>query len=259
MALEDSPRRLTTIPPWELEGSAPPFVKEKIKAAAHKIFEAVATGKYSFGARLDAERVLADDLGLTRAATRQVIDLLESYEVVVRRPNAGTYVVYKSSEAGELTCDLPVESLDIKSIVESASPFEMSVVCSLLEPEIARLATLYMSVRDLVDLRERLEEIEQITTDAEKFAMLEKLFMMKIAEGTHNRLLITMYRVIFEVRRQPHWLSTRIQTLSPQRIREGQTQLRSLYEALESRDIEVAVEFMKLIVASKQQDLMYSP
>lgn len=250
---------LTTVPPWDHEGSSPLFVKEKIKAAAKTVFEAIAAGKYSFGARLEAERVLADELGLTRAATRQVIDLLEAYQVVVRRPNAGTYIIYKAQPAAQVSCELPVETLDIRSIVETASPFEMSVVCSLIEPEIARLATLYMSVRDLVELRGTLEEIEKITTDAEKFALLEKLFLMKVAEGTHNRLLITMYRVIFEVRRQPHWLTTRIQTLSPQRISEGQTQLRSLYDALESRDIEIAVEFMKLIVASKQQDLTYSP
>ncbi len=202
---------------------------------------------------------MAEEFDLTRATVRQAIELLETYGVVVRRPNAGTYVVYKAQSSNETACDLPVEMLDIKAIVESASPFEMSVVCSLIEPEIARLATLYMSVRDLIELKGMLEEIEAIVADAEKFALVEKLFMMKIAEGTHNRLLITMYRIVFEVRRQPHWLATRIQTLSPQRISESQTQLRSLYEALESRDIEGAVEFMKLIVASKQQDLIYSP
>ena len=53
----------------------------------------------------------------------------------------------------------------------------MSVVCSLIEPEIARLATLYMSVRDLVNLRKLLEEIEEIVTDAEQFAHLEKRFL----------------------------------------------------------------------------------
>jgi len=122
-----------------------------------------------------------------------------------------------------------------------------------------RLATLYMSVRDLNDLRGLLNEIEAIVAGAEKFALLEKQFLMKIAEGTHNRLLITMYRIVGEVRCQPHWLATRVQSLSPQRISESQKRLRSLYEALESRDIEGAAEFMKLIIANNQEDLMYSP
>jgi len=173
--------------------------------------------------------------------------------VVYRSPRPGS-----EASAGENSADVSsADALDVKAIVETASPFEMSVVCSLIEPEMARLATLYMSVRDLVNLRKLLEEIDVIVTDAEQFAHLEKRFLMQVAEGTHNRLLITMYRIICEVRKQPHWCATRIQTLSPVRIRESQKKLRSIYEALESRDIEAAVEFMKLLVASNQEDLMY--
>jgi GntR family uxuAB operon transcriptional repressor len=247
------------IAPWEREGIDPPFAKESVKASARQIFMRVASGQYSFGSRLDAERSLADEFGLTRTAVRQTLEFLETYGVVVRRPNSGTYVVYKPAPAENASLERPVDVLDIKSIVEFASPFEMTVVCSLLEPEMVRLATLYMSVRDLMNLRSLLEEIDAIVTDAEKFALLEKQFLMKVAEGTHNRLLITMYRIVCEVRRQPHWCATRIQTLSPQRIRENQKRLRSLYEALENRDIESAVEFMKLIIASNHEDLMYTP
>lgn len=247
------------IPPWERDEANPPFVKEKVQAAARKIFERIVGGEYSFGSRLSAERNLADELGMTRTAIRQTLEFLESYGVVVRRPNGGTYVVYKTAASKPSATPKPVDALDIKGIVESASPFEMSVVCSLLEPEMVRLATLYMSVRDLNDLRGLLNEIEAIVADAVKFALLEKQFLMKIAEGTHNRLLITMYRIVGEVRCQPHWLATRVQSLSPQRISESQKRLRSLYEALESRDIEGAAEFMKLIIANNQEDLMYSP
>jgi DNA-binding FadR family transcriptional regulator len=251
-------RESGAIAPWDREGAVPPFVKEKVKAAARRMFERIVDGEYSFGSRLSAERNLADEFGMTRTAIRQTLEFLETYEVVVRRPNGGTYVVYKTAGPPP-TSPKPVDTLDIKGIVESASPFEMSVVCSLIEPEMVRLATLYMSVRDLNDLRELLVEIEAIVADAVKFALLEKQFLMKIAEGTHNRLLITMYRIVGEVRCQPHWLATRVQSLSPQRISESQKRLRSLYEALESRDIEDAAEFMKLIIANNQEDLMYSP
>jgi DNA-binding FadR family transcriptional regulator len=255
---------VAAVAPWNKDDANQPFVKEKVKDAAQQIFMQIATGRYSFGARLDAERQLADELGFTRTTIRQAFDFLEHYDVVKRRPNSGTFVVYRAPRpgsdlsAGENSVDASSSGvLDVKSIVETASPFEMSIVCSLIEPEMARLATLYMSVRDLVNLRKLLEEIEEIVTDAEQFAHLEKRFLMQVAEGTHNRLLITMYRIICEVRKQPHWCATRIQTLSPMRIRETQKRLRSIYEALESRDIEAAVEFMKLLVASNQEDLMY--
>jgi DNA-binding FadR family transcriptional regulator len=247
------------IAPWEQDGADPPFAKDKVQAAARRIFERIVSGEYSFGSRLNAERSLADELRMTRTAIRQTLEFLETYGVVVRRPNGGTYVVYKTAPPQTPVSPQPADAQDIKGIVESASPFEMNVVCSLLEPEMARLATLYMSVRDLNDLRSLLDKIEKIVADAAKFAFLEKQFLMKIAEGTHNRLLITMYRIVGEVRCQPHWLATRVQSLSPQRISDSQKRFRSLYEALESRDIEGAAEFMKLIIANNQEDLMYSP
>jgi DNA-binding FadR family transcriptional regulator len=250
------------IPPWEQEGVDPPFAKEKVKLAARRIFDRIVTGEYSFGSRLAAERNFADEFGLTRSTVRQALEFLEAYGVVVRRANSGTYVVYKSAppqQSAPTQPPPPLDYLDIKAIVESASPFEMGVVCSLLEPEIVRLGALYMSVRDLNELRILLEDIETVVADAAKFAHLERQFLMKIAEGTHNRLLITMYRIVGEVRCQPHWLATRIQSLSPQRISDSRQRLRSLFEALENRDIEGAMEFMNLIIASNQQDLLYQP
>lgn len=249
-----------SVAPWEQEGADPPFAKEKVKLAARRIFERIVAGEYSFGSRLMAERNFADEFGVTRSTIRQALEFLETYGVVVRRANSGTYVVYKSAAPQNAPpTPTPLDYLDIKSIVESASPFEMGVVCSLLEPEIVRLGALYMSVRDLNELRKILEDIETIVADAAKFAHLEKQFLMKIAEGTHNRLLITMYRIVGEVRCQPHWLATRIQSLSPQRISDSRQRLISLFEALESRDIEGAMEFMNLIIASNQQDLLYQP
>ena len=246
-----------SVAPWEQEGVDPPFAKEKVKLAARRIFERIVAGEYSFGSRLTAERNFADEFGLTRSTIRQALEFLEAYGVVVRRANSGTYVVYKSAVPPNAPPQKSLDYLDIKAIVESASPFEMGVVCSLLEPEIVRLGALYMSVRDLNELRKLLEDIETIVADAARFAHLEKQFLMTIAEGTHNRLLITMYRIVGEVRCQPHWLATRIQSLSPQRISDSRQRLRSLFEALESRDIEGAMEFMNLIIASNQQDLLY--
>ena len=233
-----------------------------MKLAARRVFERIVSGEYSFGSRLAAERNFADEFGLTRSTVRQALEFLEAYGVVVRRANSGTYVVYKPAplpQNAPIPAPPSLDVLDIKPIVESASPFEMGVVCSLLEPEIVRLGALYMSVRDLNELRILLEDIETVVADAAKFAHLEKQFLMKIAEGTHNRLLITMYRIVGEVRCQPHWLATRIQSLSPKRISDSRQRLRSLFEALENRDIEAAMEFMNLIIASNQQDLLYQP
>lgn len=248
-----------TLPPWELSRDNHPLIKERVKAAADVIFHQIASGHYSYGTRLASERDLAKEFGLSRAAIRQVIDFLETYAVVKRQPNSGTFVNYVPPKNGfSVRVDNSGNShlLDISAIAETASPLEMNILCSIIEPEMVRIAALYMSVRDLANLRSVFDEIEKIVTDAELFAHLEKKFLMTIAEGTHNRLLITVYRIVTEVRRQPHWCATRVKSLTPERISDTQNRLKSLYTALENHDIESAVEFMKLVIAGAQDDLL---
>ncbi len=249
------------VPPWDLSTANHPLIKERVKAAALGIFNQIATGQYSYGTRLASERELALEFRLSRAGVRKVIGFLETYEVVKRHPNSGTFVVYVPQHGAQARAPAPdggAQILDISAVAETASPFEMNILCSIIEPEMVRLAALYMSVRDLADLRSILDDIEKIVVDARQFAHLEKKFLMKIAEGTHNRLLGTVYRIITEVRHQPHWCATRIQSLPPERIAENQNRLKSLYTALENHDAESAAAFMKLVIAGAQDDLLNS-
>lgn len=248
-----------TVPPWEGDALGQPFVKEKVKATAAKLFAQIASNRYSYGTRVEAERELATELKVTRTTIRQALEFLESYGIVARRPNSGTFVTFRRPEATPRHESASTRFLDVNAIAETASPFEMTVICSILEPEMVRLATLNLSARELGALRKLLEDIESIVTDAERFAHLEKQFLMTIAEGTHIPMFVTLYGIVNEVRRQPHWCATRIQTLSPERIIEGQKKLRSLYNSLANRDIESAVEFIKLLIVSTQEDMIYSP
>lgn len=250
------------LPPWELDSTNQPLVKEKVRAIASELFSRIATGRYPYATRIATEREFAEEFDASRTTIRQALEFLESYDVVARRAGSGTFVTYRRRGGGSpLTIGMGTASgnLDIRSIAERASPFELGVACSILEPEIVRLATISMSSRDMSNLRELLEQIEQVVTDADQFARLEKDFLMTIAEGTHNRLLIGMYKIIDEVRRQPQWCAIKQQTLSPGRILDNKKRLLSLFKALEMRDIESAVAFMKLHIASMQDDMIYSP
>jgi DNA-binding FadR family transcriptional regulator len=232
------------------------MVKQRVKNIATQLFGRIASGEYSFGTRMPAERELAETFGESRATVRQALDFLESYGTVARRAGSGTFVAHRAlnpQNAGDAN-----GFLNVSSIAETISPFEMNVAESILEPEIVRLATIYMSVRDLTKLGQQLMQLESIVTDAAEFADLEKQFMMTICEGTHNSLIVAMYRVMHEVRRQPQWCANKNRTLTPVRIREAQHALRSLYTALERRDVDTAVECMRLYISTTQEDMIYA-
>lgn len=245
------------LPPWERDTNDHPVVKQAVKVIAAELYERITARHYSFGTRLPAERDLAEEFRQSRTTVRQALDFLESYKVVARRAGSGAFVNIRVSSP---VLSEPVEDpgiMNVKAIAEAISPFEMNVAQSIIEPEIARLATISMSIRDLVKLRAVLDELDGIVTDSARFADLEKQFMMTLCQGTRNIAIISMYRVLNEVRRQPNWCADKKRALTPDRIRQTQHSLRSLYSALERRNVDNAVEFMRLYIASSQEDMIY--
>jgi DNA-binding FadR family transcriptional regulator len=246
-------------PPWDVDATEHPLVKLQVKAIANEIFLRIVSGEYAFGTRIPPERELATEFGASRGTIRQALDFLESYGAIARRAGSGTFITYHKRVPDSKSTEVEIPGyLNIRSIVETASPFEMNVAVHILEPEMVRLATIYMSTRDLQKLSSITSKLEAIVTEADEFTALETEFMLTVAEGTHNLLILAMYRILHEVRRQPEWSAAKKQGLTPARIRDSQRRLRSLCDALERRKVDSAVEFMRLHVAATQDDMIYT-
>ena len=141
-------------------------------------------------------------------------------------------------------------------VAELTSLLELHVVRGILEPETARLAVIHMSPRDIASLGQIVARMDRIDTNALDFARAQEDFSMMLATGTRNPLLIALFGQIVGVRRQPHWIAHKERTLSPQRIREYRARYRSLHEAIVRRDIESAIEYVKLQLVDEQRRLM---
>jgi len=250
----------TIQPPWELDDTIRKPVTSKTRAFADALFQAIVDGKHRYGTRLPAERVLSEEYVLSRNTVRQALDLLDQYNVIKRHAGSGSVVCYR--EAGlSIAPDVSViadkaATLDLSEISEMTSPLELGVVRSIIEPEIARLAVLSMTSRDIQRLNEIQSEIETVTVDGERFAALDDEFRMHIAKGTHNPLLIAIYAMVNHVNRTADWSDQRRKALTPGRIREYRLQNQSLCEAISNREIEATVEYLKLSLAEFHQDLM---
>lgn len=246
------------IPPWEQGDLANRPVTGAVKSLAAELFTRVRDDRYSFGTRLPSERQLADEFDVSRNAVRQALDLLEDYDIVSRRAGSGTFVSFRpAADEARDTGAAPVDGfLGLDEIADVTGPLDLNVVRTIIEPEIVRLAVINMSARDVARLRDIVKRLELITTNAAEFAHWDELFHLELAKGTHNPLLIATYTLINHVRRQAHWAATKEKTLSPARIRDYQKMHRSIFQAIEARDMENAVEFVKLHMADIQEDLV---
>lgn len=247
----------TKTPPWELDTEMPPLVKSPVKLIATELFRRITAGDYAFGTRIPPERDLADEFKESRTTIRQSLDFLEHYGIIARRASSGTFVTFRTAEPAK---PQPAETSAPTAVglAETVSPFEVNITRAIIEPEIVRLAAIYMSVRDLAALGDLMQQLEAIVADGDKFAELERQFFLMLCEGTHNALLIAMYRIIHDIRQEPQWVLNKTRTLTPARIREALQGLRSLHTALERRNVETAVECMRLYISSMQEELIYT-
>ena len=230
-------------------------VPNTVRMVAETLFARINSEEYPLDSRLPAERNLAAELGVARNTVREALDLLEARHIISRRAGSGSFVTYQPEhETGEPGDRKP--SFKAGAVADATSPLQLQVMRGILEPEMVRLAMINMAPRDIDHLGEVLSRMEAIRTDAAAYARLEEEFFMLIAQGTGNPLLQACYELIIEVRRQNFRAAQQKRHLSPKRIEDYQRRYNSLFNAIALRDIESAVEYIKLHLVDEQRLLM---
>lgn len=234
------PRFPISSPPVDAAvGSTVRYVIETLSA---RIF----SKEYGVEERLPAERQLAQDLGVARNTVREALDQLEERGLIRRRAGSGSFVIYDPAGGRDSVAPVAAET----------GPLQLQVMRGILEPEMVRLAVITMPPREIEALGEILSQMEAVQSDASAFVRLEEEFHRKIAAGTGNPLLIACYNLVIEARRQSFRAAMYRRHLTPSRIAAYQRGYNALFNAIASRDIEAASEFMKLTLIEDQKLLM---
>ena len=118
---------------------------------AHELRDAIVGGRYAAGQRLPPERRLASHFSASRATIREALRQLTDQQLVERRLGSGTFVTYR-------------QAVEEHEIAEETSPLQLIEVRMAIEPQIARLAVLHASNRDLERLTAALADTRQVLT-----------------------------------------------------------------------------------------------
>jgi DNA-binding FadR family transcriptional regulator len=210
---------------------------------ADQLRQAIVEGSYKFGQKLPAERQLAEAFGASRTTVRLALDRLETDKLVARRIGSGTFVSYRQ----------PGETDDIAEIT---SPLELIEARLAIEPYMTRIAVLNASARDLEKLFEACDLAEAAGIDAARFTEWDTQFHIRIAEASHNPLMLWIYRRVNEIRAHDQWAAMRDKILTPERISDYNRQHRALAEAISSRDVEGAVAMVTSHLHYARRQLM---
>lgn len=218
-----------------------------VQSVIDTLFARIEAKEYEVDERLPSERTLAAELGVARNTVREALDVLETRRVIRRRAGSGSFVTWQSEVGRNSTPS---------TLASNTSPLHHLVVRGVLEPEIVRLAIINMTPRQIETLGETLSQMEQIRTDANAFARHEEELYRQIAHGTGNPLLAACYELTIDACRQNFRSALLRRHLTPKRISDYQQRYNTLFNAIAARDIEAAVEFIKLHLIEEQKLLL---
>ena len=156
-------------------------------------------GTLKHGAKLPAERVLAEQLKVSRGSVREAIRTLELQGLVVSKHGSGTFINTQNLDA---VATLMTSSLDGGLDAGEAQLRDIFEVRHLLEPQLAGLAAQRATPEDVDRLAAILVEQEHQIMEGETGVDADTKFHFALATATHNAALVKVVSAVEDVLRQ---------------------------------------------------------
>jgi GntR family transcriptional repressor for pyruvate dehydrogenase complex len=176
------------------------------------------------GARLPAERELAQQLGVSRPSLREALIALEIDGSVEIRMGSGIYVTaepdrrqWQSGSMGE-------------------SPLELMQARATVEGAVILLAAARVTPDFLKSLRQVLDQMRTEITESRKPLDLDRLFHLTIANQSGNSVLAHIVGDLFDERHSPMSAQIRTRFETPETWTSALAEHEAIFAALEARN-----------------------
>lgn len=182
------------------------------------------------GGRLPPERSLCESLGVSRAELRKALLVLEASGVLAREVGRGTFLAKKPEQHKSGSTEGTIGFL-----AESTGPHEAMMARLALEPELARMAALHASPRQLRDLR-RLATDMRNAVNWLAYEEMDSQFHGILAEASGNSLLCALHEIMNGVRFVVVWRRLNTPKVAPDADYHSFDEHDNIVAALEERD-----------------------
>jgi DNA-binding FadR family transcriptional regulator len=208
-------------------------MQAKTISALELLKKNINSGYYHIGERLPPERVLCEELGLSRSGLRKVLSHLEADDLLWRQVGRGTFAGPRPA--------LSTEAFDI--VTQKTNPLEIMEARLMLEPQIAAAAARSASFQEI----ERLALCAKRNDEAKDLETNEKwdvLFHETLVIATGNSLIISLYSGISTMRLSEDWCLKKQEWITPETWASFKEEHGSIVKAVRERDEKKAQETM---------------
>lgn len=197
----------------------------------------ILSGELSVGDMLPPERQLAEQLGVSRAAAREAIRVLESHGVLESHVGSG-------ARAGTFISAMPTAALSrflkLHVALNNFAPGEVLQTRLILEVESAVMASKRRDPESLEAMATEIARMDAASEDREAFGDADIRFHIALLRGSGNRLFADMAQAIRESLRATLLRGFLAREDWPQLHTTLQDQHRELLDAIASGDGDVA-------------------
>ncbi len=220
------------------------------EAIVQRFHALIQQGTLKHGAKLPAERSLAEQLKVSRGSVREAIRTLELQGLVVSKPGSGTFINTQSLNA---VATLMTSSLGMGLEAGDAELHDIFEVRHLLEPQLAALAAQRATPEDMERLASILVEQQRQIMEGETGVDADTEFHFALATATHNAALVKVVSAVEDVLRQ-----SRDQTLQqPGRSQRSLDSHREILEMVREGDHQGARSAMEHHLTAVEPSAVY--
>lgn len=216
--------------------------KSKSSIIAEQILQLIRTGQYPAGSKLPPERIIAEQMGVSRPSVREAISALQIVGALETRPGDGTYI------SRPLVNDQL--SLHVQTILEqSDSPYEIIQARKAIESGVIRQAVKMANEADIQGIREAWHHKHEkgLKGDYDAYTKQGKDFHLSIAHATGNNLIVAIMDRLLSVTNQPLWRSMRCRYYEqhPKQLEPMMDVHKKIVAAFEERNTEKAIQALE--------------
>ncbi len=199
---------------------------------AEKLAEAIRSGEFKVGARLPAERKLAERFFVSRPTVREAIIALEIAGCVEVKGGSGVYVTSNHS-SNPNTADLDI------------GPFEILEARLLFESEAAAIAAGVITEDELRALQHALQSMIAENEQGQVSEDADALFHLLIARATHNEAIVSVCKHLWSLNNNSNLSAGILKKVPMTSSRPSIAGHRRIFEAIQQRDPAAARDAMR--------------
>ena len=212
---------------------------------ADQIRQAIFGGLIAPGHKLLSERQLADHFQTSRVALREALRALEKEGLITikRGAGGGAFVAHADKALNALA-----DSLNTVVRLGTAKTTDLTEMRSILEPEIAKLATIRATTDDLKQIEETVMAQESELESGELSRKLDFEFHRRVAAAAHNSVMSITADAVNQSIREPVLRSKRTESMRKRVVKFH----RDIFEAIRSGNADHAKQVMNSHIVDVQ-------